>query len=108
MGRPGTLRNKNSIEEKLAFFVNVNPLSTTTDSNLLEGNWELSYLVPPDTKKLGRRSFPLISSEIGFFLEDEYLPFVRSEMRLLGGVLTIEAKKVREFLLVPAVIFRFF
>jgi hypothetical protein len=32
------------IEEKLAALISANPVATTTDSNLLEGTWELAFV----------------------------------------------------------------
>lgn len=38
--------NNVQIQERLASLVNVNPVSTTTDSNLLDGVWEFAYVAP--------------------------------------------------------------
>lgn len=37
------LQQKLNIEEKLAALISSNPVATTTDSNLLEGTWELAF-----------------------------------------------------------------
>ena len=37
------LKHSIKIEEKLAALVSANPVATTTDSNLLEGTWELAF-----------------------------------------------------------------
>ena len=35
-----------SVKDKLTSLIQVNPVSTTTDSNLLEGEWELAFIAP--------------------------------------------------------------
>ena len=35
-----------SVKDKLTSLIQVNPVSTTTDSNFLEGEWELAYIAP--------------------------------------------------------------
>ena len=49
------------IEAKISALVEVNPVTTTTDSNLLEGQWELAYEAENATEVL-QNSVPLFSS----------------------------------------------
>lgn len=37
------IKRRFQIEEKLAALISANPVATTTDSNLLEGSWELAF-----------------------------------------------------------------
>jgi len=39
-----------SVCDKLTSLIQVNPVSTTTDSNLLEGKWEFAYMAPNASK----------------------------------------------------------
>jgi hypothetical protein len=53
------------IEAKISALVEVNPVTTTTDSNLLEGRWELAYEADNATDVL-ENSLPLFSSRSAF------------------------------------------
>jgi len=79
VNRVGTSEVKDAIESKLNFFTHINPLSTTTDSNLLDGLWTLCYTIHPPSSsssstpqlRYGHRPFPGTGQEIEFGLEDE-------------------------------------
>ncbi|GMI51240.1 hypothetical protein ScalyP_jg3108 [Parmales sp. scaly parma] len=99
-------KTKQKIEDLVNTFVLLNPLSTTTDSNLLDGDWALAYhttaTASEQDKKFGQRTSPLFSHHLCFNLEaddDDHYPFatvVRSS-KLLGGFLTLQtAQEITE------------
>jgi len=66
-------KTKQKIEDLVNTFVLLNPLSTTTDSNLLDGDWALAYhttaTASEQDKKFGQRTSPLFSHHLCFNLE---------------------------------------
>ena len=92
------------IEEKLAALISANPVATTTDSNLLDGTWELAFatsnaVLPQKTEKgdwklsSNKMDNPLHTFKRSIYLEDledDEDPFMYDSIHLFRGIWTVQ------------------